>query len=95
MRIKSICPRGTSRVLLHAIKSYDMGSPDLFSTRKEGVLRIFIPLKNPLPWPGSNPQASGPAPSTLTTPPQRLATDMSGSQCSEDADCGLLGCDVM
>jgi hypothetical protein len=44
-----IRPRGTSRVPLHAVKSYDMG-PSLFTS--QGVLQIFIPLKNPSPWPG-------------------------------------------
>jgi hypothetical protein len=37
---------------------------------KEGVLRIFIALKNPSPWRCSNPQPLGPVASTLiTTPP--------------------------
>jgi hypothetical protein len=40
---------------------------------EEGVLRIFITLKNPLPWPGSNPRRLGTLASTLTTtPPRRL-----------------------
>jgi hypothetical protein len=60
-------PRGTSRVLLHAIKSSDMGPPALLPIRKEGVLRIFIALKNPSPWPGSSPQPLGTVASTLTT----------------------------
>jgi hypothetical protein len=38
---------------------------------KEGVLRIFIALKNPLPLPGLNPQPLGPVASTLTTTPPR------------------------
>jgi hypothetical protein len=38
---------------------------------KEGVLRIFIALKNPSPWPGSNPQPLGPVASTLTITPPR------------------------
>jgi hypothetical protein len=39
------------------------------------VLRIFIALKNPSPWPGSNPQPSGLVASTLTTsPPRGLAS---------------------
>jgi hypothetical protein len=39
------------------------------------VLRIFIGLKNPSPWPGSNPQPLGPVASTLTTtPPRRPST---------------------
>jgi hypothetical protein len=37
------------------------------------VLRIFIALKTPSPWPGSSPQPLGPVASTLTTtPPRRL-----------------------
>jgi hypothetical protein len=40
---------------------------------KEGVLRIFIALKNPSPRPGLNPRLLGPVASTLTTtPPRRL-----------------------
>jgi hypothetical protein len=35
------------------------------------VLRIFIVLKNPSPWPGSDPQTLGPVASTLTTTPPR------------------------
>jgi hypothetical protein len=50
-----------------------MGLPALLPTRKEGALRIFIALKNPSPWPCSNPQRLGPVTSTLTTtPPRRL-----------------------
>jgi hypothetical protein len=56
MIILSIHPRGTSRVLLNAVKSYDTGLPALLPIREEGVLRIFIALRNPSPWPGSNPQ---------------------------------------
>jgi hypothetical protein len=56
---------------LHAVKSYDMG-PSRFTTHpKEGVLRIFIALKNPSPWPGLNPRPLGPVASTLTTTPPR------------------------
>jgi hypothetical protein len=73
MRIQPIHPRGTSRVLLRAVKSYDMGPPTLLPIREEGVLRIFIVLKNPSPWPGSNPTTLGLVASTLTTtPPRRL-----------------------
>jgi hypothetical protein len=40
---------------------------------KEGVLRIFIALKNPSPWPGSNSRTLGLVAITLTTtPPRRL-----------------------
>jgi hypothetical protein len=47
-----------------------MGPPALLP--KEGVLRIFITLKNSLPWMGLNPQPLGTAASTLTaTPPWR------------------------
>jgi hypothetical protein len=63
--------RGTSRVLLHVVKSYVMVPPALLPIRKSGVLRILIALKNPSPWPGSNPQTLGPVTSTLTTTPPR------------------------
>jgi hypothetical protein len=36
---------------------------------KEGVLRIFIALQNPSPWPDSNPGPLSPLVSTLTTTP--------------------------
>jgi hypothetical protein len=52
------------KVLLHAVKSYDMGPPALLPIRKEGMLRIFIALKNPSPWPGSNTQSLDPVAST-------------------------------
>jgi hypothetical protein len=35
------------------------------------VLRIFIALKNPAPWPGSNPQLLGPVANTLSTTPPK------------------------
>jgi hypothetical protein len=39
-------------------------------------MRISIALKNPLPWPGSNPQPLGPVASTLTaTPPRQYLRD--------------------
>jgi hypothetical protein len=48
--------------------------PALLPIREEGVLRIFIALKNPSPWSGSNLQPFDPVASTLTTtPPRRLA----------------------
>jgi hypothetical protein len=59
--------RVTSRVLLHAVKSYDMGPSGFTSHPRGSVLRIFIALKNKSPWPGSNPQTLGPVASTLTT----------------------------
>jgi hypothetical protein len=48
-----------------------MGLSALLPIRQEGVLRIFIALKNPSPWPGSNTQPLGPVASTLTTTPPR------------------------
>jgi hypothetical protein len=56
---------------LHAVKYYDMGPSGFTSHPKEGVLRIFIALKNPSPWPGSYQQPLGPVVSTLTTTPPR------------------------
>jgi hypothetical protein len=38
---------------------------------KEGMLQIFIALKNALPWPGLNPRPLGPVASALTTTPLR------------------------
>jgi hypothetical protein len=35
------------------------------------VLRIFIALKNPSPWPGLNPRTLGPMANTLTITPLR------------------------
>jgi hypothetical protein len=47
MRILSIHPCGTSREILHAVKSYDMGPSGFTSHPKEDVLWICIALKNP------------------------------------------------
>jgi hypothetical protein len=42
---------------------------------KQGVLLIFIALKNPSPLPGFDPRSLGPLASTLaTTPPRRTLT---------------------
>jgi hypothetical protein len=62
---ESIRPCGTSRVILHAVKSYDMG-PSRFTSHPRGRFAAdFIALKNPSPL--------GPVASTLTTtPPRRL-----------------------
>jgi hypothetical protein len=49
-----------SKILRH-------GTSGFTSHRKEGVLRIFIALKIPSPWPGSNPRPLGSVASTLTT----------------------------
>jgi hypothetical protein len=87
MIILSIRPCGTSIFLLHAVKSYDMGPSHFTSHAKEGVLRIFIALKNPSPWLGFNPQLLGPVARTLTTTPPRLLVKFSTSK-SWDSDCG-------
>jgi hypothetical protein len=51
------------------------GTSGIISHPKEGVLQIFIALKDPSPQPGLNPQPLGPVASTLTTtPPMRLQT---------------------
>jgi hypothetical protein len=86
MRILSIHPCGISRVLLHAIKSYHVG-PSRFTSLEEGVLRIFITLKNPLPWPGSNPQPLGPVASTLTTAPPSWLCSIGVERCLELFHC--------
>jgi hypothetical protein len=71
MIILSVRPCGTSRVLLHVVKSYDGDLLALLSIREEGVLLIFIALKNPSIWQSSNPQTLGPVASILTTTPPR------------------------
>jgi hypothetical protein len=55
------------KIILHAVKSYDMNLPALLPIREEGVLRIVTALKNPSLWPGSNTQPLHPVASTLTT----------------------------
>jgi hypothetical protein len=67
MRSLSIHPCGTSRNLY--MPTWDL--PALLPIREEGVLRIFIALNDPSPWPGSMPQPLGPVASTLTTIPPR------------------------
>jgi hypothetical protein len=49
--------------------------PALLPIQEESVLRIFIALENPSPWPGSNLQTLGPVASTLTTTPPRRLTN--------------------
>jgi hypothetical protein len=73
MKIWSFRSFGTSRVILHAVKSYDMG-PSRFTSHPSGrCAEDFYRLKNPSPWPDSKPQPLGPVASTLTTtPPRRL-----------------------
>jgi hypothetical protein len=55
MIILSIRPCLTSRVLVHAVHLTTWDLPALLPIREEGVLGIFIALKNPLPWPGFEP----------------------------------------
>jgi hypothetical protein len=81
VRILSIHPCGISRIFYIQQDLTTWEIPALLPIREEGVLRIFIALKNPLPLPGSNPQPLGPVASTLiTTPPRRLRSR--GAQCS-------------
>jgi hypothetical protein len=47
------------------------GTSGFTSPTKEGVLRIFIALKNPSPRPGLNPQTLGLTASTVTRPKGR------------------------
>jgi hypothetical protein len=47
------------------------GTSGSTSPPKEGVLQMFITLKNPSPRPGLNPWTLGPVASTLTTTPPR------------------------
>jgi hypothetical protein len=50
------------------------GTSGFTSHPKQGVLRIFIALKSPLPWAGLNPRPLGSVASTLTTTPPRRPT---------------------
>jgi hypothetical protein len=65
--ILSIHPCETSRVLLHAVKSYDMG-PSRFTSHTRGrcAEEIFIAVKNTSPRPGLNPRPLGQVASTVT-----------------------------
>jgi hypothetical protein len=54
------------------------GTSGFTSRPKGGMLQIFIALKSPSPWLGSNLRPMGPVASTLTTtPPRRLETSYS------------------
>jgi hypothetical protein len=59
MRILSSRPCGTSSVLLHSVKSYDMGPSRFIPIREEGVLRIFIALKKYIALGGFEPATFG------------------------------------
>jgi hypothetical protein len=69
-------PWDYKEVLIHAVKSYDMG-PSRFTSHPKGRCAAdFNVLKNPSTWPCLNPQSLGPVASTLTTTPPRHATDL-------------------
>jgi hypothetical protein len=57
------------RLTCHIILRHETSA--FTSHPKERVLRIFIALKTPPPWPGSNQRPLGPVASTLTTTPPR------------------------
>jgi hypothetical protein len=65
----------------------------LLPIQEEGVLRIFIALKNPSPWLGSNLQHLGPVASTLTTTPPRRPLDP--ESCSPCWHVGSRSCMVL
>jgi hypothetical protein len=56
--VLSIPPCGTSRVLLSAVKSYDVG-PSRFTSHPRGRCVAIFALKNPSHWPGSQPATFG------------------------------------
>jgi hypothetical protein len=59
MRILSIHPCGTSRVILYAVKSYDMG-PSRFTSHPRGRCAAdFIALKNSIALAGFEPANFG------------------------------------
>jgi hypothetical protein len=58
-----------SKVSLTFLKILRHGADRSISRPKEGVLRIFIALKNPLLRPGLNPRTLGPVARTLTARP--------------------------
>jgi hypothetical protein len=63
----------------------------LYFPSEEGVLWIFIALKNPFPWPGSKLRTLGPVASTLTTTsPRRLLGEGTHTYIHEDRQNGYL-----
>jgi hypothetical protein len=72
MRILSIRPRGTSRDLLHAVKSYDMGPPALLPIRRKVYCWFLSPLKS-IALAGLEPATFGSS-GKHTTPTRRLET---------------------
>jgi hypothetical protein len=61
----------TSRVLQHAIKSYDTGPTALLPLWRKSCYRFLLPLKIHGPQLGLNPWILGPIASMLTTTPLR------------------------
>jgi hypothetical protein len=61
----------TCKWFLTCLKILWNGADGFTSPPKEGVLRIFIALKNQSPRPGLNPRTLGPVASTLTITPPR------------------------
>jgi hypothetical protein len=61
----------TSRVLQHALKSYDMGPTALLLLRRKSCYGFLSPLKIHRPWPGLIRRTLGPMASTLITKPPR------------------------
>jgi hypothetical protein len=77
MRIWSLRLRGTSKRSLTCRKMLRRGAFDFASHSKEDVLRIFVALTNPSPWPCSNPRTLRPVTITpTTTPPRWLSNGM-------------------
>jgi hypothetical protein len=57
--------------IFYMLQMLRIGTSGCTSHPKEGVLRIFIALKNPSHRPGLNPRPLGPMVSALTTTPPR------------------------
>jgi hypothetical protein len=73
VRISPISICSTSKNLLHAVKSYNMGLPALLPIRGKVCYGFFYRPWSPSPQPGLNSRPLGPVASTLTsTPPRRL-----------------------
>jgi hypothetical protein len=59
------------QVIFKCRKILRHGASGFISPLREGVLWIFVALKNPSPLPGLNPRTLGPIASTLTITPPR------------------------
>jgi hypothetical protein len=64
--------------LLHAVKSYDVGPPALLPIREEGMLRIFIALKNSIPSAGFELATLGSSGKNITETTQELVVTVFG-----------------